>query len=93
VMTYSAIWGPRGAVMAWFVVMMLTTIFALLAAHAVGATIIVAGILGLIFAVALVEGLRFLAAKRPGQGKRIETLAGVWTIGMYLGVGVVPMFF
>ena len=93
VMTYSAIWGPRGAVMAWFVVMTLTTIFALLAAHAVGATMIVAGILGLIFAVALVEGSRFLAAKRPGQGKRIETLAGIWTIGMYLGVGVVPMFF
>src|SRR3954452_8052377 len=48
VQTYSAIWGPRAAVLAWFFVMTLTTIFALLAAHAVGATTIVAGILGLV---------------------------------------------
>ena len=93
VVTYSAIWGPRGAVLGWFVVMALTTIFALLAAHAVGATMIVAGILGLVFLIALIEGSRFLAAKRPNQGKRLETLAGIWTIAMYLGVGVVPMFF
>jgi len=93
VQTYSAIWGPRRAVIAWFTVMTLTTIFALLAAHAVGATWVVLGILGVIFLVALIEGSRFLAAQRPGQGKRIETLAGVWTIGMYLGVGVVPLLF
>ncbi|HUQ82208.1 MAG TPA: UbiA family prenyltransferase [Gemmatimonadaceae bacterium] len=93
VVTYSAIWGPRGAVLAWFVVLTLTTTFALFAAHAVGATMIVAAILGLIFLVALIEGSRFLAAKRPNQGKRLETLAGIWTIAMYLGVGVVPIFF
>ena len=93
VQTYSALWGPRRAVLAWFTVMSLTTVFAVLAGHAVGATWIVLGILGAIFLVALVEGSRFLAAQRPNQGKRIETLAGIWTIGMYLGVGVVPMFF
>jgi 4-hydroxybenzoate polyprenyltransferase len=80
-------------VLAWFTVLALTTVFALLAAHAVGATIIVAAILGLVFLVALVEGSRFLAAKRPNQGKRLETLAGIWTIAMYLGVGVGPLFF
>jgi hypothetical protein len=69
VQTYSAIWGPRRAVIAWFTVMTLTTIFALLAAHAVGATWVVLGILGVIFLVALIEGSRFLAAKRPGPGE------------------------
>jgi 4-hydroxybenzoate polyprenyltransferase len=93
VQTYSAIWGPRGAVLAWLTVMTLTTIFAGLAAHAVGATWVVLGILGALMLVALVETSRYLAQKRPGQGKRLETLAGIWTIGMYLGVGVVPLLF
>jgi len=91
VQTYSAIWGPRRAVFAWLTVMTLTTIFAVLAAQAVGATWVVLGILGTLMVIAMVEAMRFLASKRPNQGKRIETLAGIWTIGMYLGVGVVPL--
>ena len=91
VQTYSAIWGPRRAVASWLAVMALTTVFAVLAAHAVGATWVVLGILGALMLVAVVESARFLRAMRPGQGKRIEMLAGVWTIGMYLGVGVLPL--
>ena len=93
VQTYSAIWGPRGAVVGWLTVMTLTTIFATLAAHAVGATWVVLGILGALMVIAFVETSRYLREKRAGQGKRIETLAGIWTIGMYLGVGVVPLLF
>ncbi|MDF2774634.1 MAG: UbiA prenyltransferase [Geminicoccaceae bacterium] len=92
VQTYSAVWGPRRAVASWLVVMTLTTIFAVLAAHAVGATWVVLGILGALALVAVVESVRFLSAMRPGQGKRLETLSGIWTIAMYLGVGVVPFF-
>jgi 4-hydroxybenzoate polyprenyltransferase len=91
VQTYSAIWGPRRAVASWLAVMALTTVFAVLAAHAVGATWVVLGILGALMLVAVAESARFLRAMRPGQGKRIETLAGIWTIGMYLGVGVLPL--
>ena len=90
VQTYSSIWGRRRAVLAWLVVMGLTTLFATLAAHAVGATAVVLGILGVLLVVAIVEGSRFLATERVNRGKRIEMLSGVWTIGMYLGVGVVP---
>jgi 4-hydroxybenzoate polyprenyltransferase len=90
VQTYSSTWGRRRAVLAWLVVMGLTTLFATLAAHAVGATAVVLGILGVLLVVAIVEGSRFLATERANRGKRIEMLSGVWTIGMYLGVGVVP---
>ena len=92
VQTYSAVWGPRRAVVSWLVVMALTTVFAVLAAYAVGATWVVLGILGALALVAVVESVRFLRAMRPGQGKRLETLSGIWTIAMYLGVGVVPFF-
>lgn len=92
VQTYSAVWGPRRAVASWLAVMALTTLFAVLAAHAVGATWVVLGILGALALVAVVESVRFLRAMRPGQGKRLETLSGIWTIAMYLGVGVVPFF-
>jgi 4-hydroxybenzoate polyprenyltransferase len=91
VQTYSVVWGPRRAVAGWLTVLALTTIFAVLAAHAVGATWIVLGILGVLALVAAVESARFLQAMRPGQGKRLETLSGIWTIAMYLGVGVVPL--
>ncbi|HEX6053255.1 MAG TPA: UbiA family prenyltransferase [Gemmatimonadaceae bacterium] len=92
VQTYSAVWGPRRAVAGWLFVMALTTGFAVLAAHAVGATWVVLGILGALALVAIGESVRFLRAMRPGQGKRLETLSGIWTIAMYLGVGVVPFF-
>ncbi len=92
VQTYSAVWGPRPAVASWLAVMALTTLFAVLAAHAVGATWVVLGILGALALVAVVESVRFLRTMRPGQGKRLETLSGIWTIAMYLGVGVVPFF-
>ena len=90
VQTYSAEWGRRRAIVSWLTVMGLTTAFAILAAYAVGATAVVAGILGVLFAVSAVEGARFLGTEQRNRGKRIEILSGVWTIGMYLGVGVVP---
>lgn len=91
VQTYSAVWGPRRAVASWLGVIALTTFFAVLAAHALGATWIVLGILGVLAVVATVESVRFLRAMRPGQGKRLEMLSGIWTIAMYLSVGVLPL--
>ena len=33
----------------------------------------------------------FLRQPAPGSGKRFETLSGVWTLAMYLSVGILPL--
>jgi 4-hydroxybenzoate polyprenyltransferase len=89
--TYSALWGIRRATLAWLGAMACTLLFATLAARAVGAAWIVAGLLGAIGLAAVVTSRRLATAPVAGAGKRAELLSGLWTIAMYLGVGVLPL--
>ncbi len=89
--TYSAIWGPRAAVVVWLAAMLTTAICATLAAAQIDFVIPVATVLATML---LTTGLicwRFLAAPTKSRSKLIETLAGVWTIILYLSVGAVPL--
>ncbi len=91
VTTYSYAWGRRTAVFVWLGVM------ATAAACAVGAMMVidfalpVAVGLGTMFAIAVLVAVRFLRSPEPGRGKRIELLSGLWTIGLYLSIGVIPL--
>jgi 4-hydroxybenzoate polyprenyltransferase len=91
VVTYSFAWGRKTAVCVWLGALAIT------AACAVGATAVidfalpVAVGLGVMLAVAVAVAVRFLRAPEPGRGKRIELLSGLWTIGLYLSIGVVPL--
>jgi 4-hydroxybenzoate polyprenyltransferase len=89
--TYSALWGARRATLAWLGAMACTLLFASLAAREVGAAWIVASLLGAIGIAAAVTAQRLVAAPVRGAGKRAELLSGLWTIAMYLGVGVIPL--
>jgi 4-hydroxybenzoate polyprenyltransferase len=91
--TYSAVWGRRRAVLAWLGAIAATTLFATLAARDVGKTWPVLALLGTVAIIAAAEGVAMVRSPRPGRGKHLETLAGVWTIVMYLGVGVFPLLF
>jgi len=89
--TYSALWGARRATLAWLGAMVCTLLFATLAAREVGAAWIVAGLLGAIGIAGAVTARRLVANPVPGAGKRAELISGLWTIAMYLGVGVLPL--
>jgi 4-hydroxybenzoate polyprenyltransferase len=89
--TYSALWGTRRACIAWLGAMAVTLLFATLAAREVGAAWIVAGLLGAIGIAAVLTARRLTHAPVAGAGKRAELLSGLWTIAMYLGVGVLPL--
>jgi hypothetical protein len=91
VKTYSALWGPRNAVLAWLGAMLTTAACAIVAARSIDFVVPVAVWLGLLLSVAVVMAWRFLKSPDPGRGKRIETLSGLWTIGMYLSIGAVPL--
>jgi 4-hydroxybenzoate polyprenyltransferase len=89
--TYSAIWGPRIAVLVWLSAMAATAVFATLAAAQIDFVIPVATVLATMLLTAGLLSWRFLAAPTARRSKRIETLAGVWTISLYLSIGAVPL--
>jgi 4-hydroxybenzoate polyprenyltransferase len=86
--TYSVIWGRPRSVKLWLLAMVLTGSVAMVAAEWIGFLVPVGVILGAILVVSFVVGVRFLA--KPASGKMFEVLSGIWTLCLYLILGVVP---
>jgi 4-hydroxybenzoate polyprenyltransferase len=89
--TYSFLWGRKRAVAVWLAMMTVTGILACRAAQNIGFLAAALTILAVTIAVATVLGLRFLATRTTGAGKQLETLAGVWSLLLYLSLGVLPI--
>ncbi len=93
--TYSAVWGRGRAIAAWWLVAGLTFGCALLAAAEIGegpaAWVFV--VLLLAFVAMLWQGQRFHREPKAGGGRTIEKLSGVWTLALYLSLGLVPLFY
>ena len=89
--TYSALWGRRNAVFAWYGAMLVTAALAVGAAWQIGWAVPLSIVLGvLLVLVAVIAGL-FLRRPDGAGGKRIEAASGVWTLLLYLNLGVVPL--
>lgn len=91
VQTYSALWGPRVAVTVWFGVVFGTWVCAVLAARHIGFVTPVIAIFALMGLVSITIARRFLTTLKPGRGKSIEQLSGIWTLALYLGLGAAPL--
>jgi 4-hydroxybenzoate polyprenyltransferase len=74
----------------WLIAMALCALCALVAARSIQFFVPAAVVLATLFFAACLIGQRFLASEASGAGKRIELISGVWTLTMYLIVGVVP---
>jgi 4-hydroxybenzoate polyprenyltransferase len=88
--TYSALWGPHRATVAWGGLVILTAALATVAAGLGGAALPVALILGPGALAAVLLGRWFLGRQQPGDGKRIELAAGLWTLLLYATLGFLP---
>ncbi|MEP7345675.1 MAG: UbiA family prenyltransferase [Gemmatimonadaceae bacterium] len=88
--TYSRAWGRRRAIVFWLGAVLVTYCFALLAARDVGGVKVVSGTLGALAFGAMLLGGLVATTPAPGRGKWIEVLSGLWTIALYLSVGVAP---
>lgn len=88
--TYSLLWGPRRAAMAWSVSAMLTYGLAVGAGVAARAAVPVAVVLGVMLTALLCFAMRYAAQPIPARARHLETLAGVWTLVLYVVLGVVP---
>jgi 4-hydroxybenzoate polyprenyltransferase len=88
--TYSQIWGRSTAVAAWLGTMALTFLFAMVVARRLNAVWAVGALLGAALLGGITIGALFLRKSAPGQGKWIERFSGVWTLALYLGLGLLP---
>ena len=90
VSTYSRLWGRGGAVASWWGAMVATFIFAILVACRLGIQWHIAAVLGAGLGAAVAVGVIFLRSPVDGRGKRIEMFSGVWTLMLYLSLGLLP---
>lgn len=91
VQTYTALWGRNNAVLGWLAAMTTTAIFAGLAAGKIAFVTPVVSLLGLLLSLALLTGIRFLRRPEINRAKWFEAVSGVWTLGLYLSLGAIPM--
>jgi 4-hydroxybenzoate polyprenyltransferase len=89
--TYSALWGRRNAILAWWLVAALTLTCGVMAGAQIDHTIAVAALLAMAMIGVLVAGARFLVRHPGGAGRQIESICGLWTLVLYLSLGLIPL--
>ncbi len=91
VRTYSAMWGPRRAVLAWLGALITTGLLAIAASMCVGTWRWFAVVIIVLLLSAGVVARLFVRNMERGAGKRIELASGLWTMSLYLALGVIPL--
>ncbi len=89
--TYTALWGARRAVVFWLTALGLTALCAIMAAWQIGFVVPVSILLAILLGLALISARGFLKQQTTKMAKRFELLSGIWTLLMYLSLGVIPM--
>jgi 4-hydroxybenzoate polyprenyltransferase len=88
--TYSHLWGTTRAAVLWLAAMAATLTCAAIAATRIGFAVPLISALGILFATATVLAIRF--AHHQMSGKKLELISGVWTLALYLMLGLIPLF-
>jgi hypothetical protein len=91
VRTYSFLWGRKTAVLAWWGALIATAVCAVNAAARIGTLWEEAITLGILVAIGLILGARFLAQPVTKRAKWIEHFSGLWTLVLYLSLGLLPL--
>jgi 4-hydroxybenzoate polyprenyltransferase len=88
--TYSAIWGRRKAVAGWMLALTLTASSAWMAAGKIGFVWPVVGVTTAMLAAAGMAARAFVQSPASRKAKKIEALSGIWTLLMYVSLGMAP---
>lgn len=91
VLSYTKLYGSRGGVRAWLLVLAITFVLAILAARFAEHGIIVTIVLSIAFALAALPAASFLRSPTQAASKWIEHASAGWTILMYLSLGGITM--
>jgi len=85
------LWGRTAAVAAWWMLLLASLLCALGVAQRLDVHLeLGAGYTALLVVCGLMAA-RFRRQAASGGGKQIETLTFVWTLSLYLGLGLVPL--
>lgn len=87
--TYSRLWGKTVASKVWLGCLAATLVCAVGAARGIGFEVPVALVLAPLVLIAL--ALRPAYVKGTLQGKKLEAMSAVWTLALYLMLGLVPL--
>jgi 4-hydroxybenzoate polyprenyltransferase len=88
--TYSALWGKHGAAMAWLGVLFATLFCASMAACSIGFGDPVVFTLAILLLAAAFVSSSYIRGNL--SGKKIELLSAVWTLALYLLLGLIPLW-
>lgn len=91
VVTYSSLWGSKNAAINWLVILFITFINANIACYAANFNPITFIFLILFICLCSIPGIKFIYSEKQQDARNIEIASGLWTIGMYLTLGAIPM--
>jgi 4-hydroxybenzoate polyprenyltransferase len=90
--TYSVLWGRTRAVAAWLLFMIAGSALAMLAATRTDALVPVAVATGTCLIAGALVSIAFLRNPAQGSGKRFNILSGLWTLIVFLALGLGSVF-
>lgn len=91
VQTYSSLWGAKRAAWIWVFVITLTAALGCVAGSFTTSPWLVACMLASGVVACAAVSFAFCARQSPGRGKRIELSSGLWTLLLYLTLGLIPL--
>lgn len=89
--TYSRLWGKTGGTAVWVAALLVTGVCAVMAARVIGFVEPVVASLSVILMLAAAVSFSFLRGSL--SGKKVEAVAALWTLVLYLTLGLIPLFF
>ena len=89
--TYSALWGPRSAAIAWWMALAISALLAVATAAMVGDPLPIAALAAVATAVAAMLAARFVSAPSARTSGRIRACSGLWLVAAYVAIGVVAL--
>ena len=89
--TYSRLWGRSRAIQIWLLAMGTTGFCAWRAAAIVSFDKVVLLLLICLLLIAVLVSIRFLERPVGGSGKRIGAMSAIWSLLMYLSIGLAPL--
>ena len=91
VVTYTVLWGTIRAPLVWLTMMLLTGLIALQAAALTQTVDLVIWPLATLWIFSAVVTLQSIRRADQLRGFLFERLSGLWTLGLYLGLGALPL--
>lgn len=91
VRTYSLLWGPRRATLAWLACLTVTAGCAVAAAAKIGTVAAETVLVAVVMAVGALLSWQFVRRPVPARAQRLNHFTSLWTLLLYLSLGMVPL--